>query len=353
MIEKLNEKAYRALDRDSYSSIKDFLDDRVLYYRRYIVGENIKIKETKAMVFGNLVDCYLLEPERFEEKFHIATSQRPSPQMLQLAEAAFERTIEDCDENGVQQSSLDTILRLSYNDVKYDKDGNDVAFKRKGQTLDTVKKDFLSGPALQWYKQLRLSYGKTLVEAREAANAELVVKTLKTSEVTKDIVNLTNDKRYSIYNQEKILFNYNGRDLKCMVDKIIVDHQERKVYVYDLKTTWNVEEKFLQNFFDKRYYIQAAVYDIAVKSWMDDLGLNYTVVPMKFIVTDSNNYQGPLIYECTNEVLEKSLEGFTYQDKEYIGLNQALEEIEWHKQTGKWTASPTNVKNKGRVKIKF
>jgi hypothetical protein len=352
-IEKLDERSYRSIDRDSYSSIKDFLDDRIYYYRKYIIGENIKIKETKAMVFGNLVDCLLLEPHKFDEKFHIATSQRPSPQMLQLAEALFERTKQDCDEEGIIQSSFDNLFHLAFKDVKYDRDGNDVAFRRKGQTVHTVQKDFISGPAFEWYKQLRISYGRTLVEAREISNAEKVVNELKTNGVTSGIVNLTESKRYGVYNQEKILFSYSGQDLKCMADKIIIDHQERKVFVYDLKTTWDVEDNFMKNFFNRRYYIQAAVYDIAVKNWIQDMGLSYQVVPMKFIVTDSTNYQAPLIYECTQEVLEKSLEGFEYLGKEYIGLNQALEEIKWHKESGQWTSSATNQQNKGRVKIKF
>ncbi len=355
MIEKLNEKAYREIERDSYSSIKDFLDDRKKYYRKYVLREKIEEVLSSAMIFGNLVDCLLLEPDRFEGKFHIAECQVPPPQMKRLAEALFDRTIADLDEDGRQQHDLDYLLNFAYNDVKYDKDGNDVAFKRKGQTIDTVKKEFFNGPGIEWYKQLRLSYGKSLVEAREVQNAENIVKELKRSEITQSIVNLTNDKRYGVYNQEKILFHYKGNDLKCMVDKIIVDHEQQRIFVYDLKTTWNVEDQgFIKNFFNQRYYIQAAVYDIAVKAWATDIGLsNYEVVPMKFIVTDSNNYMAPLIYECTEEVLMKALEGFEYQNKDYIGLNQALEELNWHKETGKWTGSVTNMQNKGRVTIKF
>jgi hypothetical protein len=351
----MTEKAYRAITRDSYSSIKDFLDDRKKYYRKHVLKEKIEEILSSAMIFGNLVDCLLLEPNKFEERFHVAQCQVPPPQMKRLSEALFERTLQDLDEEGRQTHDLDHLINFAYDDVKYDKDGNEVAFRRKGQTKEKVKQEFFDGPGIEWYKQLRLSYGKYLVELREVENAENVVKELKTNEVTQGIVNLANDKRYGIYNQEKILFSYQGNDLKCMIDKIIVDHEQHRIFVYDLKTTWNVEDQgFMKNFFHQRYYIQAAVYDIATKIWANDIGLShYEVVPMKFIVTDSNNYMGPLIYECTPETLHKALEGFEYQGKEYIGLNQALEELNWHKETGKWTGSVTNMQNKGRVTIKF
>lgn len=350
----INEQEYRLINRDSYSSIKDFLDDRILYYKKYVLKERIEEKISPAMVFGNLVDCLLLEPEKFDEKFYVAKSQTPPPQMKALSEALFLRTLGDLDENGIQQSEFDKLLPMAYNDVKYDADGNDVAFKRKGQTYETVKAEFVKGNGIEWYKQLRESYGQTLVEVRQVTMAESVVQSLRSNEVTSNIIKLTNSKRFGVYNQEKILFNYDGEDLKCMVDKIVIDHQERRIYVYDLKTTWDVEDNFIKNFFARRYYIQAAVYDIAVKDWATDMGLSsYEVLPMKFIVADSSNTKSPLIYECTPEVLKKAMEGFEYQSKEYIGLNQALEELRWHKESGKWTSSATNVQNKGRVIIKF
>jgi hypothetical protein len=152
MIEKLDEKAYRKLSRDSYSSIKDFLEDRKKYYKKYVLKEKVVDEVSSAMIFGNLVDCLLLEPHTFDEKFYVAQCQCPPPQMKRLAEALFERSVADAEEDGTLKTDLDVLLTYAYNDVKYDREGNDVAFRRKGQTIDTVKKEFYGGPALDWYK---------------------------------------------------------------------------------------------------------------------------------------------------------------------------------------------------------
>ncbi len=353
----MNEIQYRAVNRDSYSSIKDFLEDRKKYYKKYVLGEDVKTRETSAMILGNLVDCLLLEPEKFDEKYCLAQCQSPKPQMKRLSEALFERTTQDLDEEGTQLHSIDYLLTLAYNDVKYDRDGNDVAFKQKGNTEEKVKAEFLSGTGFLWYKELRSSYGRTLVTPREVTMAENVVRELKTSEVTKDIIGTKDGDRYTVRNQEKILFNWSGVELKCMVDKIIVDHEDNIVHVYDLKTTWDVEDNFMRNFFNQRYYIQALVYHIAVMEWIREQDWykpgRYKVLPMKFIVADSGNNMAPLIYECDKDVLQKAMDGFDHNNREYIGLKQALEEIQWHKNTGKWNVSAENLQNKGVVKIKF
>lgn len=73
---------------------------------------------------------------------------------------------------------------------------------------------------------------------------------------------------------------------------------------------------------------------------------------MQFIVIDSSNYQNPLIYLTDSVNLAQGMDGFTMHGKYYPGVEWAIENLKWHKETNIWEISKENYENKGIVKIK-
>ena len=88
-------------------------------------------------------------------------------------------------------------------------------------------------------------------------------------------------------------------EFKSMMDKVVIDHQEKTIQVYDLKCTWSVENFLEEYYLYRRAYIQAYLYFWAATHFREsDENLSgYKVMPPRFIVCDSTNYYNPLVYE--------------------------------------------------------
>jgi hypothetical protein len=349
----ITEKEYRALERDSYSSLKDFIENRQKYYRKWILKEEVVEDLSDSLKMGSLTDTLLFEPGEFDNRFVMTTAQSPTGQMLEFTKALYRRSIECRGEDGTLGRTFEVLTKDAYNDVKFDRAGNIVAFKRKGDSLEGVIEKFTESEAELYYRQLMASYGKIAVELYQVQGAERLVATLKSNWVTKEVINQETDKRYEVHNQLIIIFEHKGYQLKAMLDKVIVDHNLKKIFIWDLKTCWDNEREFETNWYKYKYYIQAAVYYLAVLHWAQKEGWgDYQIEFMKFVVVDSSNYQNPLIYETDAVNLQQGLEGFVMKGRYYPGVNRAIQDLAWCRENQIWEISRTNYEAKGIVKIK-
>lgn len=347
----MTEKEYRALPYDSYSSIKDFIDDRKKYHKRWILGEPVKEELSKALIMGLLTETLLDAPKEFDDKFSLSMSSEPTGQMGEFTKALYRKSLDHVDMGGNLTADIGALMKEAYDYVKYDGKGEAVAFKRK--TYDQVVEDFLGSEAESYYRQLMNSIGKVTVEHYEIQNAERVGAGLRTNWVTRDVVNVVSSKEVDVHKQLAIIFEFKGYKLKSLIDKLIVDHRIKKIFIYDLKTCWDNEKEFQTNWFKYKYYLQAAVYYLAVLWWADKEGWKeYEIVPMQFIVADTTNYQNPLIYQTDSVNLQQGIDGFYLRGKYYPGILKAIEDLKWHRENSLWDISQENHNNKGLVKIK-
>ena len=129
--------------------------------------------------------------------------------------------------------------------------------------------------------------------------------------------------------------------LKSMLDKVIINHKEKTITVYDLKCTWSVENFYKEYYLYRRSYIQAflyyrAMYDLTREGQVYE---GYKVLNPKFIVCDSINYYTPLIYELSDADMKDAYFGFTYQDRRYPGVKEIINELQWALEHDIWTIS--------------
>jgi hypothetical protein len=340
-----SEKEYRAVQMDSSSSLKEFSVDRKKYHKKYILGEKVEDDENKAAVMGRVVETLLLEPELFESRFHMSTCESaPTGLMNDFVEALYKRTLEATDVFGKVARTFEDISKDAYTDS---------GFKIK---YEAVMNKFIGSEAEAYYDEIRVvrAKGLTVVTANDMNNAERIVNELRNNFVTKDIVNQNKSSRYDVYNQYQIEgFNLMGLECKGMMDKIIVDHQEKTLQIYDLKCTWSVENFYEEYYLYRRAYIQAYVYWVAGLDIVKHLELSgYTVLAPKFIVCDSTNYMNPLIYTLNTEDLEEAVMGFTHKGRTYPGVAQIIADLIWAKKTDTWNISKSRYELGGVVNIK-
>jgi hypothetical protein len=338
------EAVYRAVYLDSSSSLKDFSMDRKKYHKKYILNEFVEDEDSKAATTGRLVETMLMEPEEFDNRFYLSScASTPTGLMLEFVEALYKHTKDATNEDGLVTREMEDIIKDAYVDS---------GFKIK---LEAVLAKFQDSEAELYYKEIREVRAKrlTVVTTKEIENAEKIVTELKSNAVTAEIVNKVNSVKYSVFNQLQIEgYEVFGHSFKSMLDKVIVDHEKKTVQVYDLKCTWSVENFYNEYYLYRRAYIQGYLYREAAEFWASEMGYgDYTILYPQFIVCDSTNYMNPLVYEMTVDSWQDAYGGFEHNGREYPGVKQLIEDLQWALENNVWNISRENYINNGVVKL--
>lgn len=339
------EASYRAIKMDSSSSLKEFSMDRKKYYKKYVLGETVEEKDNQAATTGRVVETLLLEPEEFDNRFYMSICMTaPTGLMLAFVESLYKHTVDATNTNGEVTRKFEDIAKDAYADS---------GFKIK---FDAVIGKFIGSDAEIYYNEMRTVKGKglTVVTVNDINNAEKIVQELKRNSVTSTIINLVNSARWSVFNQLQVEgYDVEGMQFKSMMDKVIVDHQEKTIQVYDLKCTWSVENFYEEYYLYRRAYIQAYLYHQGIGSWASESGYgDYTILCTKFIVCDSTNYMNPLIYTLTDVDMDEAFNGFAHKGRTYPGVQSLIENLSWAIENDIWNMSRENYLSNGVVNIK-
>ena len=136
-----SEKEYRDVKLNSYSSLKDFSVDRRKYYRRHILGETIKEKDTQASNMGRLVETLLMEPDRFDDLFFMSSCVKiPGGMLGDFIYFLSEIISENTDDDGVLDGDFEDHAKEAYT-----KSGFKLAFASVLKKLDDPEKQRLEG----------------------------------------------------------------------------------------------------------------------------------------------------------------------------------------------------------------
>lgn len=341
------EAEYRAVTMDSSSSLKEFSQDRRKYYKKYFLGEKVEEKENAAANMGRIVETLLMEPETFDDKFFLSTCMTaPTNLMLDFVEALYRVTRDATDENGIVTRQFMDLAEEAHKLS---------GFKIK---LEAVLTKFIGSDAEVYYNEIRTvrTKGLSIVTTTEISIAEKIVEQLKTNSTTAPIVNLVNSSRYSIMDQLQVEgYEIDGLPLKSMLDKVIVDHNERVIKPYDLKCTWSVENFYEEYYLYRRAYIQAYLYYHAMLKLADDPEseyYGYRVDYLQFIVCDSSNYYAPLVYTLDIDDMQDAYHGFVHKGRTYPGVKDIIASVKWATTTGIWNVSHKNHLANGVINIK-
>jgi len=342
-----SEKRYRKIPLDSSSSLKMFSQDRRKYYKRYYMGEHVEEPDTKATLMGKLVETVLLEPHLFDEKFYMSTCESaPTGLMLTFVECLYKYTEAHTNEKGIVTKDFLDICKEAYSES---------GFKI---SLDAVLKKFIDSENEAYYKEIRAvrRKGLSVVTTQDVTNAEKIVEELKNNFATRGVIELETDDRYEVFNQFPIEgYKVDGLSFKSLIDKIVVDHKEKTIQIFDLKCVWSVENFYEEYYLYRRAYIQAYLYHRSI--FNSENGIfpfdheEYEVLIPRFIVCDSINYNNPLIYKLSVQDMDMAYEGFKHENKTYPGVKKLIKELLWHKTMDVWNISMENYLSEGIVNL--
>jgi hypothetical protein len=264
--------------------------------------------------------------------------------MLAFVEALYKFTRDATDEDGNINRTFEEIAKDAYIES---------GFKIK---FDAVISKFVGSDAEIYYNEMRTvkSKGLTVITTQDVTNAEKIVEELRNNFATRDVVNLVNSIRYNVYNQLQVEgYMVLGMKFKSMMDKVVVDHEQRTVQVYDLKCVWAVENFYEEYYLYRRAYIQAYLYWEAAKHFAKSKGLDdYKIELPRFIVCDSTNYYNPLVYALGGQDIMDAFEGFEHKGRNYPGVEFLIEELTWALENNVWNISKSNHDTNGLVSLK-
>lgn len=344
---------YRSLPALNQSMLKLFDSDPVKFYNEFKLGKKRKQTRSTAMIIGDLVDFFILECQadnevflsRFDEQFSLMEDQTGSGQAIVLADLLYDITQNYTDENNIVITSFEARFSEAVRQIQ--KLG-----KYKGKSEVDILQDFtLKGK--KYFDTLMLNHNKTVVDVSLVDKSMTVSKNILEDEFTKDI--FIEEEHIEFFQKLPIEWIYTSAEgdnvtCKAEVDLLKLDHGNKIIYLYDLKTTYD-NENFEYNYIKNGYYLQSAFYYKAVQYWANKEGLeNYTIVPMEFIVGDtSSNNRRPIRYKTTKIDLDKGENGFVLRGTTYRGVNELISEIIWSEKNDTWNVSKYIVKNKGIV----
>jgi len=343
---KKTEASYRAVPMNSSSSLKEFSLDRKKYYKKYILSENVEEKDTQAATTGRIVETLLLEPEEFDNRFYMSScAKAPTGLMLDFVTALNSHT-QNAMVDGVVTKEFEELAKAAYADS---------GFKIK---FDAVLAKFAGSDAEVYYNEMRIvgAKGLTVVTTDDVTNAERIVEELKNNPYTASIVNLVDSKRWQIFNQFQVEgYEIDGMKFKSMMDKVVVDHDNKTIQVYDLKCVWAVENFYEEYYLYRRAYIQAFLYHRALLYTEDAFPFDhsdYEILYPKFIVCDSTNYMNPLVYVLDDDDMEDAYRGFAHKHRQYPGVKEIIADLKWAMENDRWNISRKNHISEGRVKLR-
>jgi hypothetical protein len=290
----------------SYSRVSDFDRNGPKALLQKITSEN------EGMKHGSVVDILLTDriqnTNLFNEEYVVYDENKPTATLGLLCDIILNNYIEIPDVNEV----LNIVNKNSYWS-KY-KEDTKIANFNIPEFWDYLKIKFETKD-------------KKIVTKEEYTKAKESVDIFLNHEYTKGIFNNNLENHY----QYKIKFKYKNFTFKGILDKLTIDHTNKKVYMEDIKTGAPKSLEFMESFIKYRYYLQECVYSLAFEHICKELNLvDYKLMPFKFIyLSRTENF--PLIYQVSEKWHNAALNGFMMAGKyKYRGLNHLLDDIYYH-----------------------
>lgn len=344
---RMSEKDYRNLSSLNYSSIKLYNENLKKFYKQVVLKEKYKEDEPegKGLLIGALVDCLILTPVEFDNKFIINSCIPPQGQMLDFCNQLYACTLKYLSEDNEVTVDFNVIFEEAVEKVK-------AQDKFKGKDAKKILELFLKVEdgvsAKNFYDNCRASFGKTSVDINTMGLVEKIVNSLKESEYTReDILQNHPDKVY--YPQLAIEWIDSGINMKALLDLVVVDNVKKEITPKDLKIVYDLSQ-FQWFFYKNGYWLQACHYIKAIEYWAEINYPGYKINDFEFIVGDSSLSNIPMIYKTNILNYNQAEQGFyTSSGKFQKGWLQLVEEIKWHYENAIWDRSKECFENNGKI----
>lgn len=323
---KIDIDYYSDNTRISNSAIGWFLKKGPRYLKDMLDGKEEGIS-AKYLDKGTMIHMYLLQPEEFWSNYTIIDYEKPkTAQQLAFCEAYFSST------EIVEEDKLINAYKASYSGNNMSKD----AMLKKAKELQLKFTEYIEFlDKNQTYTVMSFADLNMLKNIKKNIDSHI-----KASELLIDQPGVECHNEFHInWEAEK-----QGVSCKSLLDRVKIDHANKKITLIDLKTTADVYN-FKHSVEEYDYYRQIAFYILALTWYMKDQGYDIEDYDLEayIVAIQSNSNNEVRVFNMLNE---KEL----LARKDLIA--DTLTEISYHYQTGNWDHTREYYENDGTESLK-
>lgn len=317
---------YEDNTRISNSAIGWFLKKGPRYLKDMLDGKEEGIS-AKYLDKGTMIHMYLLQPEEFWSNYTIIDYEKPkTAQQLAFCEAYFNSN------EIVEEDKLINAYKASYSGNNMSKD----AMLKKAKELQLKFTEYIEFlDKNQTYTVISFADLNMLKNIKKNIDSHI-----KANELLIDQPGVECHNEFHInWEAEK-----QGVSCKSLLDRVKIDHANKKITLIDLKTTVDIYN-FKHSVEEYDYYRQIAFYILALTWYMKDEGYNIEDYDLEayIVAIQSNSNNEVRVFNMLNE---KEL----LARKDLIA--DALTEISYHYQTGNWDHTREYYENNGTETLK-
>lgn len=323
---KIDIDYYSDNTRISNSAIGWFLKKGPRYLKDMLDGKEEGIS-AKYLDKGTMIHMYLLQPDEFWQNYIVIDYEKPKT----AQQAAFCNRYHQSTEIVEDDKLLDAY--------KYAYSGNNISKEAM----------------LKKAKELQLKFAE-YIEALEKTDLYTIISfaDLNMLKNIKDNIEkhvkanelLTDQPGIECHNEFHINWEAEKQGVSCksLLDRVKIDHANKKITLIDLKTTADVYN-FKHSVEEYDYYRQIAFYILALTWYMKDQGYDIEDYDIEayIVAIQSNGNNEVRVFNMLNEqelLARKDL------------IADALTEISYHYQTGNWDHTREYYENNGTETLK-
>ena len=315
-------KEYYKVKKVSNSSLSWFQQSPK--YFKLMLDKEIEEESKSYFEKGEQTHQYILEPEEFDNNYVFLDYEQPkSSQQREFCES-FARA---------KKGSADEKALAAYKKA-YSTKENDEKILEKARELTKTYDSYIKYIKLSTTQKTVLSNSmhQQLNESRKALISHDKASELVFNERLKLSAELRGDSNIAFTaNEFEIYWKYPNTEVECksMIDRIIIDHENKKITLVDLKTSSHISE-FREKFFEYKYYRQMAFYWMAIywhfKNVLTDKNFDDYTKETFIVVIGTKDPIEVKVFEITEKTLNLGI----------LEIDPLMRQLEWHFKENKW-----------------
>jgi hypothetical protein len=322
-LENLMEESIKIMQEDfyskkfyfSYSSLNKLLWNPVIFHQLYVMG----IKEERVdqhLVQGKIIHALLLEEDKFNDQFIVSPGKLPGDGVKAVVDRVFAHYLE-LSANGDLRTELehfDGAILDVMKDMNYFQ-----ALKTDQQRLDKI----VIPEAINYWSFLKTKGNKTLIDQDTLDFCKSAVELVKSDKNLCKLIgcNISDFDNIEVYNELFLQAEATTKPfgIKGIIDNLVINHDEKVIYINDVKTTSKELKDFPETIEFYSYWLQAIIYcSLVANKFKDKIELDGYEFKFHFVVIDKmfQTYAFPVSDNTLKNWLNR--------------LNQAMDKAEWH-----------------------
>lgn len=298
----------------SYSSLNKLMWNPQAFYQMYVLG-NREEKLDSYLVNGKIIHALLLEEDKFLDQFVISPTKLPTDSTKSVIDRVFAHA-QELQASGDQRTNLvdysnailDVLLDINLHQ----------SLKTDQQRLDKI----LTLDSLSYWDFLKNKGSKTLIDQTTYDFCKTGVDLIKSNKQICTLLGCqVNDfENKEVFNEWPLECKLKDKPfgLKGIIDNLVFDHDNKIIYINDIKTTSKDLKDFSESVEFYNYWMQAAIYITMVETKFANLIEKGYQISFHFVVIDKlyQVYAFPVKIETLKIWFTK--------------LAISLEKAEWH-----------------------